>query len=73
MKGILGENILNEFISKTNFINENNSINHDFDNEMKKGGAIIFDESGIHRGSKTRLHDRMALRIFYKKKFNKIK
>ena len=34
---------------------------------------VIFDESGIHRGSKTRLHDRMALRFFYKKKFNKIK
>ncbi len=71
LKNILGENILNEFINNTNFINEKNSINHNFDNEMKKGGAIIFDESGIHRGSKTRLHDRMALRFFYKKKFQR--
>ena len=35
---------------------------------MRKGGAVIFDESGIHRGSKTSLTDRIALRFFYKKK-----
>ena len=38
-----------------------------YDNEIKKGGAVVFDETGIHRGSKTSLNDRKALRFFYKK------
>tara|TARA_B100000029_G_scaffold175461_1_gene172745 strand:+ start:1660 stop:2466 length:807 start_codon:yes stop_codon:yes gene_type:complete len=69
IKDVIGENILSEFLTKTNFIEEENSTNHSFDNEMGKGGCLIFDETGIHRGSKTKLSERMALRFFYKKKF----
>tara|TARA_E500000178_G_C16675825_1_gene597167 strand:- start:329 stop:694 length:366 start_codon:yes stop_codon:yes gene_type:complete len=38
-----------------------------FDFSLKKGGAIIFDESGVHRGSSTKFSDRLVLRYFYKK------
>ena len=67
IKDLLGENLLNEFIKKISFILENNKNIRIYDNEIKKGGAVVFDETGIHRGSKTSLNDRMALRFFYKK------
>ena len=67
IKNIVGENMLSEFLKTTSFIEKKNSVNHIFDNEMKKGGAIIFDEAGVHRGSKTRLNERMVLRFFYNK------
>ena len=38
-----------------------------FDHEIKNGGAVIFDEAGVHRGSKTKLSDRMVLRFFYQR------
>ena len=67
IKAILGEDLLNEFLNKVTFILQNNKKTRIYDNEIKKGGAVIFDETGIHRGSKTSLNDRMALRFFYKK------
>ena len=67
IKDLLGENFLNEFIKKVSFILENNKNTRIYDNEIKKGGAVVFDETGIHRGSKTSFNDRMALRFFYKK------
>ena len=38
-----------------------------YDLNIEKGGAIVFDESGIHRGSATRFSSRLALRFFFKK------
>ncbi len=38
--------------------------------EAKAGTAIIFDEGGVHRGSKPQLNDRMVLRYMYTKKIN---
>ena len=35
---------------------------------MKKGGLIIFDEYGVHRGSKIKYKPRKVLRFFYRKK-----
>ena len=32
---------------------------------MKAGDAIVFDEGGIHRGSKPVTHDRLVLRYNY--------
>jgi len=66
IKKIVGENTLSEFLERTNFVETQGSESHSFDNEMKKRGAIIFDETGIHRGSRTRFSDRIALRFFYK-------
>ena len=68
LKDFLGEDILTEFLNTTNFTEKEKSTTNIFDNNMRKGGAVIFDESGIHRGSKTSLTDRIALRFFYKKK-----
>lgn len=36
--------------------------------EAKAGTAVIFDEGGIHRGSKPQLNDRMVLRYMYTRK-----
>jgi ectoine hydroxylase-related dioxygenase (phytanoyl-CoA dioxygenase family) len=67
IKNILGQKYFDDFIEKVNLILENKKKTNIYDNEIKKGGAIIFDETGIHRGSKTSINDRMALRFFYKK------
>jgi len=65
IKNIVGEKTLSEFIKMTNFIDEKNLEIHKFDNEMKKGGAVVFDEAGVHRGSKTKLNERIVLRYLY--------
>tara|TARA_Y100000817_G_scaffold27903_1_gene19648 strand:+ start:1027 stop:1824 length:798 start_codon:yes stop_codon:yes gene_type:complete len=66
IKKITGEKDLSEFLNRTSFAENQKAENYSFDHEMKKGGAVIFDEAGIHRGSRTRLNDRVALRFFYK-------
>ena len=47
-------------------LSESNN-NNKFDFSLKKGGAIVFDESGIHRGSCTKFSERLVLRFFYKR------
>ena len=49
------ENLISDFLEKTN----------DFDFEMPAGGAIIFDEGGVHRGSRTQSGNRIVLRYLY--------
>jgi len=39
-----------------------------FDIPVKKGGLIIFDEYGVHRGSQIKYNPRKVLRFFYRKK-----
>ena len=34
---------------------------------MNKGGAVIFDELSVHRGSAPKKTDRIVLRFVYKK------
>ncbi len=68
IKKHLSENFLKEVLDKIDMVLENPNKNNIFDNKIDKGGALIFDESGIHRGSKLLFSDRMALRFFYKKK-----
>ena len=65
IKNIVGESVISEFLNTTNFADKENSTIHMFDNEVKKGGAIIFDEAGVHRGSKTKFNERIALRFLY--------
>lgn len=63
-------NLVEEFLQKTEFI-EKNEDTHDFDFDLPAGGAIIFDEGGVHKGSKTYSSDRIALRYLYSiKKYN---
>ena len=67
IQNIVGKDTLDHFFEnckKAQLPNEKNS----FDYSVKKGGAVIFNETGIHKGSKTLLSHRLALRFFYKKK-----
>ena len=57
---------LTQFLNITSFIEDGSNQNKDFYNELDKGGAIIFDESGAHIGSKTSKSDRLVLRFSYK-------
>ena len=56
--------LLLEFLEETKFIEQNLSGDK-FDFSMNPGDAIIFDEAGIHKGSKTTLNDRLVLRYHY--------
>ena len=65
IKNFLNDNnIIDEFLKKTNFINEKNDTN-DFDFSLKAGDAIIFDEGGLHKASKSLYSERMVLRYLY--------
>jgi len=57
-------NLIEEFFTLTKF-DEANKNGRDFYFEIIAGSAIIFNEGGIHRGSKTLLSDRMVLRYLY--------
>ena len=58
------ENIIEEFLNKTNFM-QNKEYSGEFDFSLKAGDAIIFDEGGFHKGSKSLLNERMVLRYLY--------
>ena len=55
--------ILETFLENAKKLGDNLSSNYDYD--MKAGDAIVFDEGGIHRGSKPVTHDRLVLRYNY--------
>lgn len=63
----LTNNQVEDFLKKSDYIliEKKNNI---FDLSMKKGGLIIFDEYGVHRGSKIKYNPRKVLRFFYRKK-----
>tara|TARA_B100000941_G_C28416768_1_gene506538 strand:+ start:172 stop:975 length:804 start_codon:yes stop_codon:yes gene_type:complete len=56
--------LLEKFLDITNNLT-NQSSSHNFDYTLKAGSAIIFDEGGVHKGSKTLQQDRMVLRYIY--------
>ena len=61
------KNTIDDFLIKTKFI-DNNANNSDFDYSMSAGDAIIFNEGGVHKGSKTSKSERQVLRIMFKTK-----
>ena len=67
IKNIVGKDILDRFFENCKKAQHSDEKTF-FDYSVKKGGAVIFNETGIHKGSKTLLSDRLALRFFYKKK-----
>ena len=67
IKNIIGEELVLEFLKKTEFIENTNTKNDCFNYEVNKGGAVIFDEAGVHRGSKTKFNDRIVLRFFFRR------
>ena len=69
LKENVDSNLLNSFIEKTEPSVLRKDYNTIFDYQpIKAGGAVIFNDAGAHRGSKTLLNNRMALRFFLKKK-----
>lgn len=61
----IGKEKLDIFIDNTKFVEEDGDTTA-FDINLKKGGMIIFDEFGFHRGSSPSLTDRVVLRFLYK-------
>ncbi len=57
-------NVIKKFLDKTSFI-EINPESNEFDFEMNPGDIIIFDEGGVHKGSKILFNDRRVLRYHY--------
>jgi hypothetical protein len=57
-------NVIKKFLIDTDFINTNPDSKK-FDFEMLPGDIIIFDEGGVHRGSKILYNDRQVLRYHY--------
>ncbi len=66
IKKYVDDNELKKFFDNTAFIENNSDQNKDFYNELNRGGAMIFDESGAHIGSKPSKNDRLVLRYSYK-------
>ena len=58
------KSLIDRFLSRTEFINKNANENK-FNYKMNAGSAIIFNEGGVHRGSKTLYNKRMILRYMY--------
>ena len=56
--------LLDEFLDQTQYI-ENNVDTDKYDYSAKAGTIVIFDEGGVHRGTKATISDRMVLRYFY--------
>lgn len=60
--------ILDDFFEKTNNLDsgqENLKNSEKFSYHAKAGSLIIFDEGGVHQGSKPQYSDRMVLRYLY--------
>ena len=59
--------IIDNFLKNTNFIENEIADTTQFDYQMNRGGAVIFDELSVHRGSAPKKTDRIVLRFVYKK------
>lgn len=57
---------LDNFITKIDSIGKNSNLD-DAASEMNAGDAIIFDQSGIHGGTKSTLNERLILRFHFMK------
>ena len=61
------EYLVDNFLDKTKFIEHEKGGENEFDFSMDPGDAIVFDDAGIHRASKTK-NERIVLRFLYGKK-----
>lgn len=64
----IGKKRYDAFIKNSKFIEEQNKDTKNFDFQMKRGSALIFDEIGVHRGSRPSKQGRLVLRYFYRRK-----
>ena len=63
----LGSEVVENFLCNSDKILVDNKKDI-FDIPMNKGGLVIFDEFGVHRGSKIENTPRKVIRFFYRKK-----
>lgn len=63
----IGKKYLQDFLKNSKLVLFSKKKNI-FDLPAKKGNLIIFDEFGVHRGSKINLTPRQVLRFFYRRK-----
>ena len=56
-----------KFLQYTKFIENDTPDTSEFDFNLKKGSAVIFDELSVHRGSAPSKTDRIVLRFIYKR------
>mgnify|MGYP001158425394 CR=1 FL=1 len=59
--------IFDKFLEETEFI-EFGKDTKKFDYSLKAGDAIIFNEGGVHKGSRSTISERMVLRYLYSSK-----
>ena len=63
-KNLNDSELLDKFLEKTSFINNKKDIkNYDF--FANPGDLLIFNEGGVHKGSKVSLNDRMVVRYLF--------
>mgnify|MGYP005997136953 FL=1 len=60
----VGVKTIENFLEETKFQDTINTTNK-FDYNAEAGTMIIFDEGGIHKGSKPTLNDRMVVRYLF--------
>ncbi len=63
----LDVNLVNRFLKDTEFAAKNVDTQK-FDYSLSAGDAIIFDEGGVHKGSKSLKNERIVLRYLYSTK-----
>ncbi len=66
----LDETLIKNFLHETEFAAKNTATSK-FDYSLSAGDAIIFDEGGVHKGSKSLKNERIVLRYLYSPKKNK--
>jgi len=67
IKQLNDKKVFDKFIEETEFI-ESNKDTKKFDYSLRAGDAIIFNEGGVHKGSKSTISERMVLRYLYSSK-----
>ena len=61
------KNLIVDFFKKIKFIDKKRDSSI-YDYSMSAGDAIIFDEGGVHKGSKTSINERLVLRYMFRTK-----
>ena len=69
LEDLIGKEKIQKFLQNSNFLDKSPDTT-EFDSEMKKGGAVIFDELCVHRGSQPRDSNRIVLRYLFRRKID---
>jgi hypothetical protein len=58
--------LIDNFLKQTSFIFNDTKDTDQYDYNLKKGGALLFNEAGVHRAAETLKTDRLVVRFVYK-------